>query len=571
MSREKRWLTKQYSPALWMGLLAICMAASWLLPNHYPPWASFHLDAWTATILVVQFALIYGTSQGKVGWTTSTLLLVLLMCVPWLQFAAGKLIFAGEAWIVSAYLLGLLLALHLGYHWEPHRPGQPADWLFAAVGLAAVISVHLQLQTWLQLLDNGILDIWSMGLSSDRPYANLGQPNQLATLLLWGLLGVAWGWQKGMFGAGSAILIAVYLLVGVALTQSRTAWLGLTFALCAVWTWRQHWRAKAICWVATALYGAFWLLLWLLPQVQHFLLQGDKQVYLRSVVDQPRIMAWKIFVAAIMEKPWFGYGWGGVGGAQLDVTDRFPPVHMLFGHSHNLFLDLLLWMGVPLGGLVIVLLVRWYVKSAQGVKNIQDGLLVVLLGVVGIHAMLELPLHYAYFLLPAGLVAGCLNARVAHERVLWRSPRVVLWLLWATAAIVLGLIVRDYFRIEAATQAVRFEIARVGTLKPTDPPEVELLTHMREQIRFVSYQQKSGMSDAELDWLLHVAHRFPSSGRIFKAASALALNGRPEEAKAYLGRICKTAPQDMCDAMRSAWQSDAQRIPEIAKVAWPAP
>jgi len=37
--------------SLWAGLLTIGLAAGWLLPNHYPPWLAFHVNAWVACAL----------------------------------------------------------------------------------------------------------------------------------------------------------------------------------------------------------------------------------------------------------------------------------------------------------------------------------------------------------------------------------------------------------------------------------------------------------------------------------------------------------------------------------------
>ena len=49
-------------------------------------------------------------------------------------------------------------------------------------------------------------------------------------------------------------------------------------------------------------------------------------------------------------------------------------------------------------------------------------LLMTLLLVTTNHALLELPLHHAYFLLPVGLVIGALDQRMAREPVFTTAP-----------------------------------------------------------------------------------------------------------------------------------------------------
>jgi hypothetical protein len=198
-----------------------------LLPNHYPPWPSFHADAWTATVLALAAAAVIFRTKSATQWHASTVLVLLLVFVPWLQYSADLMTFAGQAWMSTVYLLGLLLALLIGQRWEQAGTEQLAGGLFWAIGVAAVLSVNLQLQTWLGLMGAGIFDLWSMGLAGARPYANFGQPNQLATFLLWGMLACAWGYSSNKIRASVALLLAAFLLLGIALTQSRTAWLEL--------------------------------------------------------------------------------------------------------------------------------------------------------------------------------------------------------------------------------------------------------------------------------------------------------------------------------------------------------
>lgn len=555
--------------SLWFGFGTLALSLAWLLPNHYPPWAAFHADAWTAIVLASAALVFIFRAKVPVEWNAMSLLVLGLSAVPGVQLAFGLISFAGQAWITTAYLLGLLLAIHLGQLWEKVSSEQLVDGLLTAVGVSAVVSVNLQLRTWLGLTDAGLFDIWSMGLVGERPYGNLGQPNQLATLLMWGLIACAWGVSKKKIGGGYALLVAGFLLLGIALTQSRTAWLVLTFLTAAVWVWRRLWHTTGVCWGVTGLYALFWVWSFALKWLASALLLSIAGGGMRLPMDQSRLQAWMLFIHAALEKPWFGYGWSEVGRAQLAVASEFPSLHVTFGHSHNIFLDLVLWTGIPLGVTISLVLIGWFVRVARSVSNDKEALLFMFLGVIGIHALLELPLHYAYFLLPVGLVVGSLNSRVNSHAAIWRTPRWTLGAIWLIAAALLFGVVRDYLRVESSFQAVRFELARIGNLPQGRPPDVLLLTQLREQIRFMRYEPKAGMSDKDLLWICEVANSYPGSGALYKTARALALNNRPKDARVILSKVCKISSEEECDLIRRVWEQDAQGNERIAAVPWP--
>ena len=553
---------------LWLTVWGIALSCTWLLPNHYMPWTAFHTDALCALTFLVGAAAVAMRSHGPLEWSRSALLVAAALCLPALQYLGGRVMFAGQMWIVSTYLLGLLLALLVGQRWEQAKPGQLADGLFFAIGIASIVSVSLQLQTWLGLIETGMFDIWSMGLSGARPYANLGQPNQLGTLLIWGLLACTWAFQTQRIGAFGAVLMAGFLLIGVALTQSRTAWLGLAFLVAGSWLWRRLWRTPAMPWVVTGLFLFFWASHPLLHLLRELLGLGAESEYFRQGPQGDlRFSAWRMLVSAALEHPWLGYGWTTIARAQLEVAQRFPALYPTFGYSHNLFLDLILWLGIPLGLFFSVALVTWFVGIVLRVVDAKDAVLVMCLGAVGIHAMLEFPLAYAYLLLPAGAMAGVLNRRYGGR--VWATPRWSFFLIWLLAAFAVVIVIRDYFRIESSFREVQFEAARIGTLPIGEPPDVLLLTQLREDINFMRYEVKEGMTDRELESLRAIATAYPSGGRSYKIARALALNHQPLQASEWLQKVCKISSPDECALIQRVWKRDASANPLIEAVNWP--
>ena len=467
-------------------------------------------------------------------------------------------------------LLGLLLALITGARWEASHPGQLADGLFLAIGTAALLSVGLQLNQWLGL---DLLTEWSMGDGAGRPFANFGQPNQLATFLLWGLLATAWGLLRRRIGSGTAILLAVYLLFGLALTQSRTAWVALGLLILASWYWRRLWPDRRWPWLACAL-GLYFvtcaLSLGFLNQTLLLSLPLDAGRMAQTSADEPRLLVWSIFIDAALQRPLFGYGWNQVGLSHITSALDHPALGILFSHSHNLFLDLVLWCGIPLGLFLSAYLSRWFWLRIRAVDSAQDAVLMLFLVVIGIHAMLELPLHYAYFLLPVGLVMGTLDVRLNASPVL-RSSRWLLLVLWVTAVGLLATLIKDYFRIEASYQELRYEQAPIKFTTPGKPPEVLMLSQLGEFIRLSRFEPASGMSANDLDWMRRVAKTYPGTATIHKLAMALALNGQNVEAKQWLEKMCRVESPSQCDAVRLFWSAQSPKNPELATVRWPIP
>lgn len=557
-------------PPLWLGLWVPLLAMAWLLPNHYYPWATFHTDAWLAVMFVIAAAPVIGWSADKVQWHGLPVLIALLATVPFIQFGLGMLPFSGQAWVCTAYILGLLLAMLMGVRWEAATPGRAADGLFLAVGLASIVSVGLQLRQWLGLEFNAdAMQVWMAEFSPGRPAANLGQPNQLATLLLWGLLACAWGLVRQKIQPASAVLVAMYLLFGIALTQSRIAFIALLAICLAAWTWRRLLPARSP-WVVTLLL-LYFAVCTLSLQGLSDLLGLDLQIRSASLgggSTQLRLKAYSLFLDAAWQHPWWGYGWNRLAVAQLSVAQNHPTLTSFFIHSHNLFLDLVLWCGIPIGGVVSLAILGWLLRGLRRVASPEDAILVLFVIVVGLHAMVELPLHHAYLLLPTGLVIGMLNER-QHNPVVFTSSRWTALTLLLGTTLLLGSIMRDYLQVDESFRTFRLEAARIGQLPPGKPPNVWLLNDMREFILYARKDVEPNISSAEAEKLHDVALSFPTPSNLFNYAKALAYLHKPEEARVWIEKTQKVQPQEFDRDLRVAWESQAQKQPAMATVKWP--
>jgi hypothetical protein len=182
--------------------------------------------------------------------------------------------------------------------------------------------------------------------------------------------------------------------------------------------------------------------------------------------------------------------------------------------------------------------------------------------------MLEYPLQYAYFLLPAGLVMGSLNISQNFKsiKVNKKWPLASLLLISIIAFIITA---RDYFRIESSFYGLRFEQKKIVSNYPRTPPDVVALTQWRDYILFARMEPNAAVNATNLSWMRNLVATTPSAFIMYRFAAMLALNNEPAEATLWLKRLCLTSPKDQCEVIRIEWVNQSKINPQIANIQWP--
>ena len=239
-----------------------------------------------------------------------------------------------------------------------------------------------------------------------------------------------------------------------------------------------------------------------------------------------------------------------------------------YAHTHNLFLDFIVWMGIPLGFTIVVAILFWVRRAVLYVKNSGDALLVMFVLAIGLHAMLELPLHYAYFLLPLGLVVGVIGGRLHDSPVIVTGSKSTA-VIWFLVTLMFVFVVRDYFSAEESYNELRLEKSRVLSKVPRLPPDVILLTQLREVIIFARFEPTPLMTAEQTAWVKSVALTYPTPQNLLKLAAALALTGQTPEALDWLGRICELSNKDQCDLAKASWLQLQFKFRQLETIDWP--
>ena len=547
-------------------LIAVLTSLGWLLPSRFYPWTGFHQDAWIAIASAVGGLLIMMSSNKPWRVPGLALLVLAAACIPVFQWMGGQISYIGTAGMTSAYLLGFALVILMGARSEELRPNLLLDALFLSIGIAAVITVWLQLYQWLGMISPD--DWWAAGRDVARPSGNFSQPNHAATFLGWGICAAAWGCFRGRVGWACATLLAAYLLFGIALTGSRTAIVGGVVVIALVFWWRKFWPSRHLFLVVCGLAFYYLAIVTIIGQPH----EGDvlDNRLLGSSSINERKLIWQIAMSALGEHPWLGYGWDQNFTAQLTIAYKNLALHNSLSYFHNLFLDILVWNGIPLGGLLCGFILYWFFHLVLNIKNSGQAILMVFFILVANHSLVEFPLYYAHFLLPTGWIIGALYSKVSFEvqpAIHLQSKTIAA--MCAVAMVLLVVICVDYAKIEESSRKMRSEIA-AGRNVETMVPDIWLLNQLSSQLELTKLPELTyGLTDRQLNMVENVARLPPSSSLQLKAAKLLAINHRPEQARWILKRYCSVVPEGGCKYAQQSWRKLGIKHPEIAAITWP--
>jgi hypothetical protein len=545
------------------------MSIAWLLPGHYYPWTSFQQDVLAAGgVALVALGAAVGDSRGpaRVPWIAVGA--AALALVPALQFAFGLMAFHLDAVMAASYLLALALAIVTGLQLSTHD-AQFHLLLSGSVALAALVSVGIAVVHWAGLEPMAFVE---QAAATERAAANLRQPNQLASLLGLAAAATLGAFEARRIGAWIASAMLAVLGAGIVMTQSRAGWL---FVATTVILWGLMRRRAALRTSPTAVATgviAFVAAVFAFEQLNAWRASG---VAVETIANriQPgyRLLHWETLWDALMRQPWAGYGWLQVPQAQAAATLDHRPTFEFITAAHNQLLDLLLWNGLPLGLLVISGLTWWTISRLRHCANGATFSLWLGLAYLFAHSLVEFPLQYAYFLLPAGLMIGVIEAAVPAGAT--RGPTMPRWAflaLWAAMAALLTAIVFEYLKLEEAVRRARMAEARYAWQgAPPFVPDIHILDWQREYVRLMLAEPRVGMADQELQWMSAVAARYPSPGALSRLARAHALKGQFTEAELALRVLCHTSSERHCDATRRYWQEQSLAQPALASVPFP--
>ncbi len=405
---------------LCLVLCGLMVSAPFLLPYHYFPFPTFYTE-WSAFVIGLAALGVMGLAPSRHAVPVPAMSpgLFALTAVLVVQVALGEVAYPLRSAMGALYSIWAALIVMLG------------AWLGSEMGED---TVSHSLQWWLAIAGalvaaSGFFQIYHTPLPAGMTLVSppntamfgvIGQQNNFANYLGLTLLSVAFLYSRKALGANSALLMALLMSTGMALSGSRSSWAYMLVNVAVVPLVRRAGspeEAKRIL-----RFVLFALVVFVLVQVMNLYTDvftgpegkassSGQRLMLEKNLEisgtgrgQLFLYAWLIFLS----HPVLGAGFGEYAWRAFELAMDLPgfvPAG-IDRHSHNLFLQLLAETGIVGLLCVAVPLASWFYR--MGWRHLTPARCWALgvLAIMGLHSMLEFPLWHADFLGVFALLFG---------------------------------------------------------------------------------------------------------------------------------------------------------------------
>ena len=574
--------------ALSLGLLAMMVSGPFLLPFHSYPCPGFWSEWWAGGLGLGAAVTGLTFSRGRSLMLPSVLIVPGILLLNLLfQFAHGSLVFPQIGLLYAAYLLWSGMLMILGRHLVTTvglvRLG---DVIASALALGTLIGAVIALTQWLGVPTGGG---WIFPKLGGTVYGNLGQANHHAQYSWLGIASLIY--LRGRhFLPRPLMWIAILLIAfGSIPTGSRSVFVYPAVILAAIgWLrFREPDGPAAFLFadvvlllpvvIALSIFGT-----WAtphLPELSAWLglpLPGDSgpvmagsRLYELVSGTSARLEIARSAWSAFVQHPWLGQGAGNYGWASF-VAASSQTGDAPFGvaeNAHNFILHLMAEFGAPATGIVILVLGMLAKRFLGGSWGLEQFWCAAVLGIGAVHALLEYPLWYAYFLGPAALMLGAIDSRPC---IALPTRRAALYVIVASLAgvAILAVLREDYATIETASytpldahpereQAWRISMDRLLKLQRESllsPWALLGLATLAEPSR-AQAQHRAALCE----WAIRFS---PGRWLVARCAMQLAIAGRDQDAKRLTLAALRAFPAQRAAALAELVKG-AEEYPEV--------
>lgn len=519
-----------YRPLIAISFFFFCLSI--LNPVHTLPWAGFFSEflCFVASVLLLPCLFRYKTKIPK-----NIIPILFITLIPIVQFIFGQIYFFSTAFFSAVYLFYFCLMIIVGFNFALNEKEILNIEYFLAFFFLVVniISSVFAIIQWLGLSSNSI---FIMNFTGNRPYANMAQPNHLATFLCIGIFSSWYLFEKNKLNKYVATLSCLFFLFTIALTQARVAWIILIFSLVYIFFNIKKYEFKLSNKFLYFIVIFFIICVLILPYINNFLLSSFDLIETSTIVERAsekngRLIIWNQMLHAIMEKPWIGYGWNQTTAAQYSVISQIHGQEWVTS-AHNLVLDIIVWCGIPLGIIIVGYFLYLYMKLICSVTNIEGVFCILAISAITIHSLLEFPMYYSYFFIPIGLLIGVLLKKEDQNYIKIKPYALIVVFVFSLGGMI-G-IFQQYMKIEDNLFAGKLHA--MGDLRA----EVELPYHLYffdffdARARWLAQYPKMEVNQQKLIDAHHMVQVYLKPYDLYKYAQLLAFNGKKKEAEQQL-------------------------------------
>jgi O-antigen ligase len=463
--------------ARYLSFAVLCLALTipFAVVNHTYPIPTFYAEFSALALFLMLgggMALIVRLSEPRVPFATPVIALMPLVLGLLLVAQTAVLPVAQPSmnWLGGGYLLASFIAVHTGYGFVRAGLAEKAlRWGAAALIVGGLFAVFCQVVQLFHMESKFSPFVVAYNVAIERrPFGNMAQANHLATYIAFATAGALYLVQTRRLPAIVWFVLSAIFSTGLALTVSRGPWLQMgVIVVGGFWmafiqgrstvaddpdgpasrAARSRTRAWLIPVVLLVLFFAVNAAIrWANLRFQLELGQSAAERMQDANQIAPRLALWRYGWTMFLTHPLLGVGWGEFPLHQFEFVRELGGVEIA-NNSHDIFIDLLAKTGLLGMAIVLFSVVCWLVRVLRAPHTPARIFALSLLGVLMMHALVEYPQQYMFYLMPAMLIFGLLDTRPL--RWVSRSFSYGLYVV----LVVLGLaslypILRDYNRSE---------------------------------------------------------------------------------------------------------------------------
>lgn len=557
----------RWAPICSLVLLGLIGILPFVNRHHSPPVVSFYSE-WLAIFLGMAAGVALLTRQFWLNLVIpKTAVYLFLLAV---IFAIQGIVFPGPytaQWLIPTLYLGWAILLMVLAVWLRQSFGK--DMIVATLAWFLVVGGLLSAFTGLiQYIGfGGWLGQYVAFKQSAAIHGNVAQSNHFANHILLATAGLCYLYSRNRLSAVLAISLLIFFALIINLSASRAVLL-YTISLCAL-SVAGYFKTRdtvnsRLCLITifflAAYIGAQFLLgqihPWLMELARDWSLNNDPLAYSTAIEKfsrapfglEVRTSEWRKAWLMFLDAPVFGVGVGNYAWHSFNyqALPEFSGIEkpQLFGHSHNLFAQVIAETGLAGLTILLLLLVGW-VKQFYKHWMQPDWLIAAVLLVIFIHSNLEFPLWYSYFLGIAALMLGLGDSRSLNVKIAPRPGQIGSGLVLLPGFALLGYTLLGFNNLvhislpySLLTPQEKKDAALAVANNPLLTPYAEL------SLLAVTPIIKDGIK-GNITILTRVYRSNPDPDKVYAQITFLALNNQPVEANKLLHRAVQVYPDHL--------------------------